>query len=176
MVYVGTRTPKYYGSFNTTLNYKKISLYVLATYKLGYKLFKPSFTSYVTRYGTFSGYSLDTDVAERWREPGDEAGTNVPGVQGLSGYSYTRYLYGNDNVISGDHLRLREVSLSYDLSSVLANTFINGANLSFTARNLGLIWKANSDDIDPDFLPYTSGNQLRIPPTAMYSLGLNINF
>ncbi|RXG32299.1 TonB-linked outer membrane protein, SusC/RagA family [Leeuwenhoekiella marinoflava DSM 3653] len=176
MVYVGTRTPKYYGSFNTTLNYKKISLYVLATYKLGYKLFKPSFTSYVTRYGTFSGYSLDKDVAERWREPGDEAGTNVPGVQGLSGYSYTRYLYGNDNVISGDHLRLREVSLSYDLSSVLANTFINGANLSFTARNLGLIWKANSDDIDPDFLPYTSGNQLRIPPTAMYSLGLNINF
>ena len=176
MQYMGTSTPKYYGSFATTFTYNKLSLYALATYKLDYVLFKPGFGSYVSRYGTFNGYNLHTDIAHRWREAGDEATTNVPGVQGLGGYSLNRYLYSNDRVIDGDHIRLREISLSYDFSDLVANTFLRNASLSLTARNLGLIWRANDDDIDPDFLPYTSGNLIRIPPTAMYSVGVNLNF
>jgi len=176
MKYMGTRTPKYYGSFATTFTYKKLSLYALATYKLDYVLFKPSFGSYVSRYGSFNGYNLSTDIADRWREPGDEATTNVPGAQGLGGYSLSRYLYSDKQVIEGDHIRLREVSLSFDFSDLIADTFIRNASLSFTARNLGLIWRANNDDIDPDFLPMTSGNLIRIPPTAMYSVGVNLNF
>ncbi|MDN3596981.1 hypothetical protein [Zunongwangia endophytica] len=107
---------------------------------------------------------------------GDENSTSVPGVLGLGGYSYPRYRLSEDKVISGDHIRLREISLSYDLSEVLPESFIRGASLSFTARNLGLLWRANNDDIDPDFLPYTTGNQIRPTPTAMYSIGLNVNF
>ncbi|WBL26572.1 SusC/RagA family TonB-linked outer membrane protein [Zunongwangia sp. HGR-M22] len=176
MKYMGTRTPKYYGSLNTTLKYKQFSLYVLATYKMGYKLFKPTFDNYISRFNEFTGYNLNTDIADRWREPGDENSTNIPGVLGLGGYSYSRYRLSEDQVISGDHIRLREISLSYDFSKVLQESFIRGASLSFTARNLGLLWRANNDDIDPDFLPYTTGNQIRPTPTAMYSIGLNVNF
>ena len=176
MQYMGTSTPKYYGSFATTFTYKKLSLYALATYKLDYVLFKPSFGNYVSRYGSFEAYDLNSDIADRWRAPGDEVNTNVPGAQGLGGYSLGRYLYSTDRVIDGDHIRLREISLSYDFSDLVANSFLRNASLSLTARNLGLIWRANDDDIDPDFLPYTSGSLIRIPPTAMYSVGVNLNF
>ncbi len=176
MKYMGTSTPSYYGSLSTTISYKKWSLYALATYKLGYKLFKPTFDSYVTRWGTFSQYSLNTEIDNRWREAGDEAVTSVPGVQGMSaGYSYSRYRLSDNRVIAGDHIRFREVALSYDLSDVLSNTFIQNMSLSFTARNLGIIWRKNNDDVDPDFLPYT-GSQIKLPPTAIYSLGLSVNF
>ncbi|MFD2827224.1 SusC/RagA family TonB-linked outer membrane protein [Leeuwenhoekiella polynyae] len=176
MQYMGTRTPQYYGSFATTFTYKKLSLYALATYKLDYVLFKPSFGNYVSRYGSFEAYDLNSDIADRWRAPGDEENTNVPGAQGLGGFSLSRYLYSSDRIIDGDHIRLREISLSYDFSDLVANTFLRNASLSLTARNLGLIWRANDDDIDPDFLPFTSGNLIRIPPTAMYSVGVNLNF
>ena len=176
MQYMGTQTPKYYGSFATTFTYKKLSLYALATYKLDYVLFNPSFGNYVSRYGSFEAYDLNSDIADRWRAPGDEVNTNVPGAQGLGGYSLGRYLYSTDRVIDGDHIRLREISLSYDFSDLVANSFLRNASLSLTARNLGLIWRANDDDIDPDFLPYTSGSLIRIPPTAMYSVGVNLNF
>ncbi len=176
MEYMGTSTPKYYGSINLSINYKKWTAYALATYKLDYVLFRPSFNNYITRYGTFSGYDLNKEIDNRWRQAGDEATTNVPGVQGMGGYGYSRYRFGSDKVIGGDHIRLREVSLSYDLSNAFDKTFVKGASLSFTARNLGLLWKKNKDGIDPDFLPYTAGTQIKLPPTAMYSLGLNVNF
>jgi TonB-linked SusC/RagA family outer membrane protein len=175
MKYMGTSTPKYYGSLSANLTYKKLSLYLLATYKLDYVLFKPSFDSYVTRYGTFSRYDLNSEIDQRWRNPGDEATTNVPGVQGLGGYSYVRYRFADNRVIDGDHIRFKEVSLKYDLSDLFADTFIEGASLTCSARNLGIIWRKNNDNIDPDFLPLT-GSQLKLPPTAMYSIGFNFNF
>ncbi|WMI64141.1 SusC/RagA family TonB-linked outer membrane protein [Aestuariibaculum sp. YM273] len=174
MEFMGTRTPRYYGSFNTTLSYKKWTLFALATYKFDYVLFNPSFRPYVSRY-YFYGYDLNANVANRWRQPGDEEFTDVPGALGMNGYSYSRYNFSNKRVIEGDHIRLREISLSYDMSNIFENTLVKGANLSFTARNLGLIWTKNKEGIDPDFLPYTT-SQINLPPTAMYTLGLNVNF
>lgn len=175
MKYMGTSTPKYYGSLSANLTYKKLSLYLLATYKLDYVLFKPSFDQYVDRYGSFKGYDLNSDIDLRWRNPGDEATTNVPGVRGMTGYSYSRYRLSDDKVIDGDHIRFKEVSLKYDLSNLFENTFIDSASLTCSARNIGIIWRKNNDNIDPDFLPLT-GTNMKLPPTAMYSMGFNFNF
>jgi len=176
MKYMGTATPKYYGSLSANLSYKKLSLYLLATYKLDYVLFKPTFDQYVDRYGSFKGYNLNSEIDQRWRNPGDEATTNVPGVRGMTGYSFARYRLTDDRVIDGDHIRFKEVSLKYDLSELFANTFIDNASLTCSARNLGIIWRKNNDNIDPDFLPMTTGNAMKLPPTAMYSVGFNFNF
>jgi len=175
MKYMGTSTPKYYGSLSANLTYKKVSLYLLATYKLDYVLFKPAFNSYVTRYGTFNAYDLNSEIDQRWRNPGDEATTNVPGVRGMSGYSYSRYVFSDNRVIDGDHIRFKEVSLKYDLSNLFKDTFIDSASLTCSARNLGIIWRKNKDNLDPDFLPYT-GTTIKLPPTALYSVGFNFNF
>lgn len=176
MKFMGSSIPRYYGSLSANLTYKKLSLYLLATYKLDYVLFKPSFDQYVDRYGSFKGYDLNEDIDQRWRNPGDEATTNVPGVRGMTGYSYGRYRFSDNRVIDGDHIRFKEVSLKYDLSELFANTFITNASLTCSARNIGIIWRKNNDNIDPDFLPYTTGNNIKLPPTAMYVMGFNFNF
>ncbi len=175
MKYMGTSTPQYYGSISSNIRYHKFSLYMLATYKLDYVLFKPTFLQYVDRYGSFTKYDLNAEIDNRWRVAGDEATTSVPGVKGMTGYSYVRYLFGDNRVIDGDHIRFKEISLKYDLSSFLKDTFIENASITFAARNLGIIWRKNKDNIDPDFLPYT-GITSKLPPVGMYTLGLNINF
>lgn len=175
MKYMGSSTPKYYGSLGANISYKKVSLYLLATYKLDYALFKPTFDSYVSRYGTFDRYSLNSDIDKRWRNPGDEATTIVPGVRGMTGYSYSRYRLGDNQMIDGDHIRFKEISIKYDLSNLFANTFISNASITCSARNVGIIWRKNNDNIDPDFLPYT-GTYMKLPPMAMYALGVNLNF
>ncbi|MEL1241205.1 SusC/RagA family TonB-linked outer membrane protein [Flavobacterium flavipallidum] len=175
MKYMGTSTPKYYGSLSANLSYKKLSLYLLATYKLDYVLFKPSFNQYVSRYNTFNGYDLNAEIDQRWRNPGDEATTTVPGVRGMGGYSFARFLFSDNRVIDGDHIRFKEISLKYDFSDLFANTFIEGASLTCSARNLGLIWRKNKDGLDPDFLPYT-GTSMKLPPSALYTVGFNFNF
>ncbi|WP_281310105.1 SusC/RagA family TonB-linked outer membrane protein [Flavobacterium flavigenum] len=175
MKYMGTNIPSYYGSFSQTFNYKKFSLYVLATYKFDYVMFKPTYGGYVNRQGRFNQYDLNTDIDQRWRNPGDEATTSVPGIQGSTGLSYLRYINGEDQIMQGDHIRFRELSLKYDLTSLIDRGLVRGASLSFTARNLGFFWRKNKDGLDPDFLPYT-GTNMKLPATAMYSIGFNVNF
>lgn len=175
MKYMGTNIPSYYGSFSQTFNYKKLSLYILATYKFDYVLFKPTYGGYVNRQGRFNQYDLNTDIDQRWRNPGDEATTSVPGIQGSTGLSYVRYMFGEDQIIQGDHIRFRELSLKYDLTSLIDRGFVRGASVSFTARNLGFFWRKNKDGLDPDFLPYT-GSNMKLPATAIYSIGFNLNF
>lgn len=175
MKYMGTNIPSYYGSLSQTFNYKKFTLYILATYKFDYVLFKPTFGGYVNRQGRFNQYDLNTDIDQRWRNPGDEAITSVPGIQGSTGLSYVRYAYGEDQIMQGDHIRFRELSLKYDLTSLINRGFVRGASVNFTARNLGFFWRKNKDGLDPDFLPYT-GINMKLPAIAIYSIGFNVNF
>lgn len=175
MKYMGTNIPAYYGSFNHTFTYKKLSLFILATYKFDYVLFKPTFGGYVSRTGRFNQYDLNTDIDQRWRNPGDEATTSVPGIVGSSGTSYVRYLNSDNRVIEGDHIRFRELSLKYDLRDLINSGVVQGASVTFTARNLGFFWRKNKDGLDPDFLPYT-GTNMKLPAMAMYSIGFNVNF
>ncbi len=175
MKYMGTNIPSYYGSFSHTFNYKKLSLYILATYKFDYVMFKPTYGGYVNRQGTFNQYDLNTAIDQRWRNPGDEATTSVPGIQGSTGLSYVRYVYGEDQIIDGDHIRFRELSLKYDLTSLIDRGIVKGASVTFTARNLGFFWRKNKDGLDPDFLPYT-GTNMKLPAIAIYSIGFNVNF
>ncbi|WP_253202666.1 SusC/RagA family TonB-linked outer membrane protein [Flavobacterium sp. MC2016-06] len=175
MKYMGNNVPSYFGSISQTFNYKKFSLYILATYKFDYVLFKPTYGQYVNRSGRFNQYDLNTDIDQRWRNPGDEATTSVPGIQGSTGLSYIRYINGEDQVIDGDHIRFRELSLKYDMTDLINRGFVRGASVTFTARNLGFFWRKNKDGLDPDFLPYT-GTNMKLPAMAIYSLGFNVNF
>ena len=174
LVYVGTTTPRYYGGFMNTFTYKKLSLYVGISYKMGYIFRKPSLTNGagLTRYGV--NYEINEDMADRWRESGDEATTNVPRL-GTNSNSFYRYMGADIHILKGDHIRLREVSLSYELPTKWLNKVrIKSGTFGFTVTNLGLIWRSNDADIDPDFIPNSSS--LEMAPTPSYNFSLNLNF
>ena len=76
-----------------------------------------------------------------------------------------------NNYIKGDHIRLNEVYLGYDLpdSWLKRQKVFNRINLYAQASNLGLIWSANGK-MDP---MYTIGN---VKPVPTFTLGLKLGF
>jgi TonB-linked SusC/RagA family outer membrane protein len=174
---VGRTTAPYYGNINTTLKYKGFSLYALFTYKFGSVFLKPSINNYITSaYRT--NYDLSADIAKRWKKIGDENTTDVPGLNGTSTaitYSLYRYMYSDINVLKGDYIRFRQLSLSYQIPDKFISKYhIKGAQISVSANNLGLLWTANKQGYDPD---YVSGlNSYSLPPSRSYTFSLNLNF
>lgn len=175
LVYVGTTTPRYYGGFFNTFTYKKLSLYVGITYKFDYIFRKPSLSQLVIGNWGAINYDISEDIAYRWREPGDEETTNVPRLGSVAtSDSFYRYLGADIHILDGDHIRLREVSLSYELPAKWLNKLrINSGSFGLTVTNLGLIWKKNNQGIDPDFIP--NSTSLKMSPTPSYNFSLNLN-
>jgi len=172
LVNIGHQNPTVYGGINLNIRWKDFTLYSLFTYQFGGHFFRPTMSSYVTN--AYSKWDLSDDIADRWRQPGDENHTIVPAL--TSDYTaVNRYKYADVNVEKSDYLRWRQVSLTYNISSsLLSKIHISSANLTLSMSNIGLLWKANKAGLDPD---YTSGlGSLNLPPEKAYSLTLNINF
>jgi hypothetical protein len=91
-------------------------------------------------------------------------------------YSLYRYQYSDINVLSSDYIRLREVSLRYELPAAWMNKVqAKGASFGFAVRNLGLVWKANKQGYDPDFVGYANGSY-SLPASRSYNFSFNVNF
>jgi len=175
LAYAGRKTPPYFGSFNTSFRYKAFTLMAVATYQFGNVFMRPTISAYPSsRTGT--KYDLHEDITKRWTKAGDEAFTNVPGAAGaLAPTSLLRYQQSDINVLKGDYIRLRELSLSYQIP-VEKLKFMKAANVGFSVRNLGLIWKANKEGLDPDFAGSLNASTLGLPSPVSYNLSLNVNF
>lgn len=148
----------------------------VASYQFGSVFLRPTISSYPTaRLGVT--YDLHEDIARRWVKPGDEANTNVPGPVGVfAAQSLLRYQQSDINVLKGDYIRLRDLSLNYQLPVAQLTKFISAANFTFAVRNLGLIWRANKEGLDPDFASGLSATTLGLPSTVSYNFSLNVNF
>ncbi|HEX8020725.1 SusC/RagA family TonB-linked outer membrane protein [Mucilaginibacter sp.] len=175
--YAGRRTAPVYGSWNTSLRYKPFTFYALATYQFGNVFLKPTATSYATSPYNVK-YDLNADIAKRWQSPGDEFTTTMPGLNGTAtavNASLVRYAYSDINVLKGDYIRLRELSLSYQVPvNFLNKVRIKSANIGFAVRNLGLLWTANKQGYDPDFVN-SIDRTYNLPASRSYILSLNVN-
>lgn len=177
-VYSGRTTSPWFGSFSNSVQYKGIELSAQLQYALGGVFRKPSINSVGYINNGYVGRS--GDLAERWRKPGDEAVTNVPGLefgantvfaQSVSRYNESTYL-----IRSRSNVRLQQVTLSYTIPARwLEKTGARNLTVSAVARNLGMIWAANKEKLDPDYL-YTTGNNYQLPPVTAYTFRVSMNF
>ncbi|MDI9860326.1 SusC/RagA family TonB-linked outer membrane protein [Flectobacillus roseus] len=177
--YVGRLTAPYFGAFNATLRYKAFSLYTIINYSFGNVFIKPSISAYPgTARNTGLKYDLSADIAKRWQKAGDELNTNVPGMAGVyASLSLFRYQYSDLNVLPGDYVRLREISLTYQIEpKILGKLGIKSASLGVAARNLGLLWTKNKEGFDPVFASPLSSTTLGLPPARSFTASLNVNF
>ena len=87
-----------------------------------------------------------------------------------TGMLFANLLFKN-NYIKGDHIRLNEIYLGYDLPESLLSRqgVFSRINVYAQASNLGLIWSRNGD-MDPD---YPVGN---IKPMPTFTFGLKLGF
>ncbi len=176
--YAGRKTPPYFGSVSTTLRYKQLSLYMQANYSLGNKLLVDNINISQYPYNKYSSGFLSNSKAmvNRWRKPGDEASTNVPGLEYTSFTSIQRYQYADINVISGSFMRMQQVSLNYLMPSSFIRRLkvVQSVSVGATVENLGLIWTKNKEHRDPEHI--FSGTYTSLPPSKNYSFSLNVSF
>ncbi|MEC4113723.1 SusC/RagA family TonB-linked outer membrane protein [Myroides pelagicus] len=175
---LGSYLPDYNMGIRNSFRYKNFNLGVLIDMQKGGKYFS---TSHM--FGMYSGM-LEASAANNIREEGlildgvKEDGTKNDVV--VSGQDWAQAHYGGvdaQNVFDADYVKLREVSLGYDLPKKWIGPF-KGITLSAYARNLftwGLDWKG----MDPEMASYGSGNIQAIegaslPSTRTY--GMNVKF
>jgi len=170
MVYNGSSRPTTFGYLRNTFTYKEWSLSANIIYKLDYYFRK---TSYGSSNLPWSG---NVDFSQRWQNPGDELKTNVPSLQ-YPPYDTNRDLfYANSSILidNGDHIRLEDITLSYDLNkNKIRSLPFSHLQLYSYINNVGILWRANKDHLDPDLSTNTTGV---FPLPTTFSFGIKANF
>lgn len=140
LVYGGTLRPKHVINVTNTFHYKDFDLSFMIIAKLGH----------VLRTDVFSGSNyINRNVSKRWRKPGDEATTIYPL---LSSWNMDMFYYPYSNIFleSANYLKLRDVTLSYQLNRGLVKRVgLQSVKLYLQGRNLITV-VANSQGLDPE--------------------------
>ena len=175
--YEGTADPTGVGSIGNTFEWKGLRLNVFITGSFGNvirldQVFRSSYSDLT---------SMPREYKNRWTVPGDENITTIPVIasrmqsynySNLS-YAYNAYNYSGERIASGDFIRLKEVSLSYDLpKNFVKKMKMNNLSLKLQATNLCLLYadkKLNGQD--PEF--FNSGG-VAVPVPKQFTLTLKI--
>lgn len=169
----GVSVPTFYGSLRNVFSWRGLELEALITWKSGHVFRRVSMEpdgDYYARY--------HEDYFQRWQRPGDEALTDVPrkipyGEMSAGNSAAASNIYRNSGALitSGDHIRLQDARISYAVpSSWLNGWWVRSVRLSAYARNLGILWRANKQGIDPDH-----ANSLYRAP-RQFAFGIQIDF
>lgn len=169
LVYKGSRLPTNYGSLGNTVSWKSISLTARVAYKFGYYFRRPS----INYSSLFNANQGNSDFGIRWQKPGDEKITNVPSLIYPNDPNRDLIFQGSTDLIEkADHIRLQYVTATWTLYKQNWHAMpFTSMQIYLNANNLGILWRANKQGIDPD---YNSLNALPQPKT--YALGVRINF
>jgi len=178
MKYMGRSTPPYFGGFTNTVQYKNFTLTARITFYMGYVFRKADITSgYPSNSSGVSGLLNNSQVlTDRWRQAGDEATAQVPGLAKINFNSLDWYKYADINVLDASNIRFQQLTLGYSLpQSVLSKIkAFKAISANATVSNLGIIWRANKEGIDPDYA--NNSNYTNLPPSVNYSFNLNFSF
>ncbi|WP_114781963.1 SusC/RagA family TonB-linked outer membrane protein [Botryobacter ruber] len=163
-------TPKAFGGFNNTFSYKGFTLDALVVFNFG-NYVRDGWEVYLMD-GWYPLANKYRKSLERWQKEGDV--TDVPKYvyndpSNPSMFS-TRFLY------KGDYLRLRNISLGYDLKpSWIEGIGFSRANVYVRGTNLATKIFDDNLPVDPE-AGVNSANNADIPVNRAVTFGVNLNF
>jgi hypothetical protein len=150
LVYAGPARPVSYGALRNTFTYKQFSLSANISYRLGYYFRQPGifYNNILSGQGYFQGR-----YSERWQKPGDELVTTLPSMPaGINAGRDSFYNFSTATVEKADHVRLQDISLSYEIGkNLLQRLAISKLQFYLYANNIGIIWKSTKTGFDPDY-------------------------
>jgi hypothetical protein len=178
LIYNGPVNPPFVGALRNDFYFNHLSVSVNITYKMGHYFRKPS-----VDYGVMmTNWGTNADLGKRWQKPGDEEATFVPSIPNTVtapsiASSRERSFYANSEILvqKADHIRLQDVVISYDFDKQQwARLPVKNIHIYCNVNNIGILWRANKYDIDPDALPNSFANFLPAPRTL--TLGAKFDF
>lgn len=181
LVYSGQTEPDFTGGFNTRIRWKGFNIGIDFAAILGADKRLPNPYSTFT-YGKMPDIfsNLSKELNDRWKQPGDEAHTNIPSLytsirdlynlnlpNGLYDNIYSMWAQSDVRVANASFLRCTQISLSYSFPRKWCQGIkLSHITLSANMNNLFVIaskdWRGYDPELGYSILP------------RMYSLGLSI--
>ncbi|MVZ62592.1 SusC/RagA family TonB-linked outer membrane protein [Sphingobacterium humi] len=168
--YEGNIDPTFTGGFYNMFNYKNLSLSALVTYSAGNKIRQNAI--FQNQYTDLQ--AMSRDFLDRFVLPNDYQVPSIVEMRNasrLEGSAYQSYNYSTERVADGGFVRLKQVSLNYEIPHKLINRWgLNKLSLSVVGNNLYLIYadkKLNGQD--PEF--YGSGG-VALPIPRQFTLSI----
>ena len=181
--YEGSIDPTITGSFGNTFSWKGLKLNVFFTYSFGNVLrLDPLCPVYSSDYSDLTASMKE--MKNRWMVPGDENITSIPAIATVRqmreinalNNAYSAYNYSTERVAKGDFIRLKELSLAYDLPKKVfeGQKAVSSFGVKLSATNL---WLAYADKKlngrDPEF--YNTGG-VSSPNPRQFTLTVKLGF
>jgi TonB-linked SusC/RagA family outer membrane protein len=167
--YEGTATPPHTLGWYNTFRYQDFSFSVLFVGKLGGVYRNNTFnysSAYIGSNKTVVNNFVSDVLAGRTDIP------PFPNLNETQQYLWDRYVpFLSGLVESSSYIECKEMMLDYNLPKSLMNAAkIRNVKVFAQVRDLGMVWAANKNGYNPDWLPGTDR------PLTTYTLGVNINF
>lgn len=181
-VLFGSALPKATGGWNNTFRYKNLSLLIHIDYKAGGKILSSTALNGL-RQGHTKASLVGRNGGVVFNGVQADGTTNSKAVDPQTFYTqYRNQQIADPFLFKGDFVKLRNITLSYDLTRVVGDRlkFIKGLMLSATCRNV-LIIKKYLPDLDPEAFASSGDNrvgyeQTTLPTTRNYGINLNVKF
>lgn len=183
LTYSGEKDPYFTGGLNLNIRYRSFTLGTSFSLLLGghTRLKSPYSDMTSGQYMPAPEANLTSDLVKRWKKPGDEAHTNIPGfvvgntdrlVTLPTGVSYDLLqAYANSDalLVKRSFLRCRGLNLSWRLNNDMTKRMgLNNLTVNMSVNNLFVIASKRFDGYDPEL-------QNSVMPKN-YSIGINIGF
>ncbi|KRT17771.1 hypothetical protein ASU31_00285 [Pedobacter ginsenosidimutans] len=168
LTYHGSVLPRYFGNIVNSFGYSNITLSVGLSFKFDY-YFRRRSIDYSSLFITGAGHA---DFQNRWKNPGDENFTNIPSMVYPAILARDAfYRYSDVLVEKGDHVRVQYVNLDYNFDNSLLQHFeIKSLSLYTNISNLGIIYRANKQNLDPEYVT----SSFNLPPRNTFSIGVRV--
>ena len=181
LIYHGSIEPNVNSGLSNTFQYKNWELSFFITAQAGNKIrLNPSFDPAFADLNVFSN-----EYYNRWIAPGDEWRTEVPALPSqdlirLIGEeniekAYNTYNYSQNRVADGSFVRMKNISVGYNVSEHFAKKFgLSSIALRGQITNPFLIYSdSRLKGQDPEY--YRSGG-VSLPTPKQFTLTLNVGF
>lgn len=183
-VYHGPTDPTLTGGFYNHFSYKGFSISTLVTFSAGnYVRLQPVFAA---QYSDM--YTMSNRMFDRFLNPGDEKRTNIPSLVGVyhvsngitnngsvvaGAYPYNAYNYSNQAVAKGDFVRLKRISLDYEIpAKMLSRMGLRSLQFSLVGNNIALLYSdKNLYGADPEFF---GNGGVALPIPKQYTLAIKL--
>lgn len=189
----GTREPYIQGGITNYFGWRNFGLSFNFTYSLGNKIRMQKIASGYATNIIYPQQNLRKEYVNRWRRPGDEAFTNIPGLvidqayntswwqqypattYEFAGSMYEMYDNSDIRVVSGNYLKLQSLSFKYNVEDNLVKALgLQSMYITFTGNNLWTLCSKKLKGQDPTQSGSSPSINLSTRPTYTFNINVTI--